>query len=152
MDTTFAIRGRLAAIRTGWYAGAPAVSPHGRRIYAGGLVQHLTDHQESRQPPPSHEAGQAYLRALLRDWRTVHAPLADWDTAHGGALRRCLVAAGVALRDPTDDGRERADYLVRQASFATLSSTTLARLDAKAEKLARVPVGPWRIGGGLARI
>ncbi len=151
MDTTFAIRGRLAAIRTGWYAGAPAVSPHGRRIYAGGLVQHLTDHHETRPPPPSHEAGQAYLRAQLRDWRTVHASLAEWDAANGGALRRCLVAAGVALRDETDDGRERADFLVRQACLC-LSTTTLAKLDAKVEKLARMPVGPWRIGGGLARI
>lgn len=151
MDTTLDIRGRLSAIRAGWYAGAPAVSPHGRRMYSGGLVYHMTAHQEMRQPPPSHEAGQAYLRALLRDWRTAHAPLAEWDAANGGALRRCLVAAGVALRDQTDDGRERADFLVRQACLC-LSTTTLAKLDAKIAKLAKVPVGPWRIGGGLAKV
>lgn len=54
---------RLTAIRAGWYGDAPAVSPHGRRIYKDRTVEHLTAHNENRQP-------RAYLRAILRDWRT----------------------------------------------------------------------------------
>lgn len=144
-------RARLTAIRAGWYGDAPAVSPHGRRIYKHGTVEHLTTHHESRQPPPSHEVGRAYLRALLRDWRTEHAALAEWDVENGGALRRCLVAAGVALRDETDDGRERADFLVRQATMSA-SSSAVPRLDGIIARLATMPVGPWRIGGGLAHV
>jgi hypothetical protein len=139
-------RARLGAIRTGWYGDAPAVSPNGRRIYKeGGSVEHLSDQNENRQPPPSHEAGRAFLRSLLRDWRTENALLPEWDVEYGGALRRCLVAAGVALRDETDDGRERADHLVRLACRAVTPSG-LARLDAGVADLAAVPKAPWRLG------
>lgn len=144
---------RLAAILAGWYGGGPKQSPHGRRIYVGGdRVRHLGDENESRQPPPSHDAGQAYLRSVLRDWRTEHAELAEWDAVHGGALRRCLVAAGLALQDETEDGRERADSLVREACHAA-SPRTLGRLDVTVARLAKMPKGPWRlVGSALSHI
>jgi hypothetical protein len=143
---------RLAAIRAGWYGDARPVSPHGRRIYQAGSVHHLSEQVEARLPPPSHEAGRAYLRSVLRDWRTEHAVLADFDVSRGGAMRRALVAAGRALADETDDGRERADCLVLEATHSVRARKPEV-LDSIVAWLAALPRGPYRLGwGGPARI
>ncbi|SDM31265.1 hypothetical protein SAMN05216360_101519 [Methylobacterium phyllostachyos] len=142
----------LAAIRAGWYGDAQPVSPHGRRMYAAGAVHHLSEQTEALLPPPSHEAGRTYLRGVLRDWRTVHAVLADYDASRGGAMRRALVAAGRALADETDDGRERADALVREATISVRARKPEV-LDAIVAHLGTIPVGPFRLGwGGPSRI
>lgn len=143
---------RLAAIRDGWYGDARPVSPHGRRIYSAGSVHHLSEQVEARRPPPSHEAGQAYLRGVLRDWRTEHAGLADFDASRGGAMRRALVAAGRALMDETDDGRERADCLLLEVTMSVRARKPEV-LDSIVAWLAALPVGPFRLGwGGPSRI
>ncbi|QEE39837.1 MULTISPECIES: hypothetical protein [unclassified Methylobacterium] len=130
----------LAEIQAGWYGGRPAVSPHGRRIYAHGQVQHLTMHKEPRRPPPPHEEGRAYLRHVLTVWRTTYAPVSIQDDADGGPIRRALVAAGMALAGPGVDGQERADTLVR---IATMWSHR--QIDRAIADLALSPVMPWDI-------
>ncbi|AYO83119.1 hypothetical protein [Methylobacterium brachiatum] len=143
---------RLAAIRAGWYGDARPVSPHGRRIYAAGSVHHLCEQVEARRPPPSHEAGRAYLRGVLQDWRTEHAVLAEFDASRGGAMRRALVAAGLALMDETDDGRERADCLVLEVTMSVRARRPEV-LDGIVAHLAAMPRGPFRLGwGGPSRI
>lgn len=128
------------AIREDWYGGRPAVSPHGRRIYSHGQVQHLTMHKEPRQPSPPHEEGRAYLRRVLTEWRTTHSIVAKHDDAAGGPVRRALVAAGMALADPGVDGQERADTLVR---IATMWSHK--QIDRAIADLALIAVMPWDI-------
>ena len=130
----------LTEIRDGWYGGRPRVSPHGRRTYSHGRVQHLTLHHEARQSPPPHDEGRAYLRRILTEWRTTYAPVSTWDDAKGGPTRRALVAAGQALADPSVDGQERADELVGLATRAAVKD-----LDKAVAGLLATAHGEWSI-------
>lgn len=67
--------------------------------------------------------------------------LGEWEVEHSGALRLCFVAAGLAVREETDDGRERADYIVRATTMSAVHSA-LTKLDNIVSSVARVPVGP----------
>lgn len=108
-----ALRGRIS---DAWYGGARPAPPHGRRYWNHGTVRFLTRDHAPLPPLPEPAAGQDALRQVLRDWRTEYRALAAWDDEQGGAARRALVAAGVLLGgEPTEDARERADALVRDA-------------------------------------
>lgn len=137
---------RLAVIRDGWYGNARPVSPHGRRIYQAGSVQQLCEQSEARLP--SHEAGRTYLRGVLRDWRTEHVVPADFDASRSGAMRRALVATGLALAEETDDGRERADCLVLEATLS-VRARKLEVLDA--DLACRPRSRPARAGPAASR-
>lgn len=131
----------LAGIRDGWYGGRPRVSPHGRRIYSNGRVQHLTVHHEPTQAPPGHDEGRAFLRTVLTEWRTTYAAASTWDdTRRGGSTRRALVAAGMALADPGVDGQERADAIMRMATSMFHSD-----LDKPVAALLATARGEWSI-------
>ncbi len=91
------------------------VSPHGRRIYQAVPFSNSA----SSPSPPALARGRADLPTrVLRDWRTEHVVPADFDASRSGAMRRALVATGLALAEETDDGRERADCLVLEATLS----------------------------------
>lgn len=125
-----------------WYGSAKPVNPHGRRRYGSGRPEYLTENHAPLLPPPAAAAGQAALRTILQAWRGdgEYAALGTWDDEQGGPVRRALVAAGILLSgEPDDDARERADCLVRLATFSQVK-----KLDARREELlARPAPAPW---------
>ncbi|WP_311274037.1 hypothetical protein [Methylobacterium sp. WCS2018Hpa-22] len=141
MEKNRLIQRQRLAIQEGWYGGRPRVSPHGRRAYSTyGRVRHLTMHQEPRPAPPGHDEGRAYLRRVLREWRTTYAALSAADDADGGPTRRAIVAAGLALADPGVDGQERADVYVTMVAM-----TQPRHIDRAIAQIGQLPVEPWDI-------
>ncbi|MCJ2040945.1 hypothetical protein MKK55_18620 [Methylobacterium sp. J-059] len=146
-------------LRATWYGYEPGDKPSkarierapgGRRRYTPGPRIFHSDPGSAPLPvPPPHDVGQARLRAILEAWRTpVWAAASKADDANRGGVRRLLVAAGMALRDSNDDGRERADALVQKAA-SLISGNVLCDDPAYADRfigqLAALPKGSWRV-------
>lgn len=136
----------MASILMTWHGDAKPVCPEGRVIYPHGRPEYLGPYHAFKLPPPSCEAGQAALRSILLAWPTDYAELAHFDAAHGGGVRRTLVAAGLLLGAGTDDARERAHHLVEWALQACTSGTSIQNLDGHVAWFRTVPEpAPWSI-------